>query len=217
MKNILKIGVLVGLLGCGILAETQTDIRSGNKVTGNQPSSPSDPAGTFACTASDPASEEFVIGIGDLLAINVWKEAEISRVVPVRSDGRITLPLIGELAARGCTAKQLEGQVSLRLKEYVSDPEVTVIVQEIRSQNFNILGQVQHPGTFPLTHPLTVLDAIALAGGFRDFAKTKSIYLLRQKTDGTWARLPFNYKEAIKGASPAQNLRLETGDTLVVP
>jgi polysaccharide biosynthesis/export protein len=76
-------------------------------------------------------------------------------------------------------------------------------------QNFNILGQVQHPGTFPLTHPVTVLDAIALAGGFRDFAKTKSIYVLRQKPDGTWSRLAFNYKEAIRGNSPAQNTLAE--------
>ena len=180
-------------------------------VATNQPSKSFDNANAV------PVADEFVIGVGDVIAVNVWKEAEISRVVPVRSDGRITLALIGEIEARGLTAKQLEHEVSTRLKDFVSDPEVTVIVQEIKSRNFNILGQVQHAGTFPLTHPISVLDAIALAGGFRDFAKTKSLYVLRQKPDGSWTRLPFNYKEAIKGLSPAQNLVLENGDTLVVP
>lgn len=207
--------VAVMLLMGGTLVAAQTDNKSANQlVNGKAVTAGQSSAAPAALPAGDA---QFVIGIGDVLAINVWKEAEISRVVPVRSDGRITLPLIGEMEARGSTAKQLEGEISTRLKEFVSDPEVAVIVQEIRSQNFNILGQVQHPGTFPLTHPITVLDALALAGGFRDFAKTKSIYVLRQKADGSWTRLPFNYKEAIKGTSPAQNLRMESGDTLVVP
>jgi polysaccharide export outer membrane protein len=205
------------LLGCALIASAQTDAGSTNKLTNSKGTVADERTNSAAPTTLNAVGEEFVIGNGDVLAINVWKEAEISRTVPVRSDGRITLPLIGEIEARGHTAKQVEAEVSTRLKDFVSDPEVTVIVQEVRSQNFNILGLVQHPGTFPLTHSITVLDALALAGGFRDFAKTKSIYVLRQKPDGTWTRLPFNYKEAIKGASPAQNLRLETGDTLVVP
>jgi polysaccharide biosynthesis/export protein len=213
-NNLLMIGIAA--LACVALAAAQTDAKHGNKLTDTN-SSPSTSAAPIAHVAPAAANEQFVIGVGDVLAVNVWKEAEISRTVPVRSDGRITLPLIGELEARGRTAKQVEAEVSTRLKEFVSDPEVTVIVQEVHSQNFNILGQVQHPGTFPIAHPITVLDAVALAGGFRDFAKTKSMYVLRQKPDGSWTRLPFNYKEAIKGNSPAQNLRLETGDTLVVP
>lgn len=214
MKKILQ---MIGILAVGWLAiAAQTDTKHGNKLTDSNPV----PAGGAAPTVRvSPATvnAEFLIGVGDVLAVNVWKEAEISRTVPVRSDGRITLPLIGELEVRGRTAKQVEAEVFSRLKEFVSDPEVTVIVQEVHSQNFNILGLVQHPGTFPLTHPITALDAVALAGGFRDFAKTKSLYVLRQKPDGSWTRLPFNYKEAIKGTSPAQNLRLESGDTLVVP
>jgi polysaccharide export outer membrane protein len=160
---------------------------------------------------------EFVIGTGDVLAVNVWKEAEISRVVPVRSDGRISLPLIGELQAGGRTPKQLEVEVATKLKDYVSEPEVTVIVQEIRSQKFNVLGMVMKPGSYTLTKPMRVLDAIALAGGFRDFAKQKDIYVLRRTADGSQTRLPFNYKDVIKGRTPAQNIELELNDTIVVP
>jgi len=213
MKKILPM-IVITVLAMVAVALAQTETNHGNKLTDAGPAASK---GSSAVPAPAAVSEEFVIGVGDVLAVNVWKEAEVSRTVPVRSDGRITLPLIGELDVRGRTAKQVETEVSARLKEFVSDPEVTVIVQEVHSQNFNILGQVQHPGTFPLTHPITVLDAVALGGGFRDFAKTKSMYVLRRKPDGTWTRLPFNYREAIKGTSPAQNLQLETGDTLVVP
>lgn len=165
----------------------------------------------------DSVGPEFVIGTGDVLAVNVWKEAEISRVVPVRSDGRISLPLIGELQAGGRTPKQLEVEVATKLKDYVSEPEVTVIVQEIRSQKFNVLGMVMKPGSYTLTKPMRVLDAIALAGGFRDFAKQKDIYVLRRTADGSQTRLPFNYKDVIKGRTPAQNIELELNDTIVVP
>jgi polysaccharide export outer membrane protein len=94
---------------------------------------------------------------------------------------------------------------------------VTVMVQQINSQKFNILGQVARPGSYVLANSPTVLDAIALAGGFRDFAKQKSIYVLRQNADGTQTRIPFNYKEVIKGQNPAQNIRLQPRDTIVVP
>jgi polysaccharide biosynthesis/export protein len=151
------------------------------------------------------------------LAINVWKEPEISRSVPVRSDGKVSLPLVGEVQASGQTPQQLEAEISKKLTSYISEPEVTVIVQQIKSQRFNILGQVTKPGTYPLSNPTTVLDAIALAGGFRDFAKKKSIYVLRQTADGSSTRLPFNYKEVIRGKDPQQNIRLEPRDTVYVP
>lgn len=162
-------------------------------------------------------ADEFVIGPGDVLAINVWKDAEISKVIPVRPDGRISLPLIGELQASGLTARLLEAEITKRLKEYVADPSVTVVVQEIHSEKINVLGMVSRPGSFPLARPMTVVDAIAVAGGFRDFAKQKSIYVLRQNADGTQARLPFNYKEVIKGVKTAQNVNLQPRDTVVVP
>ena len=126
------------------------------------------------------ADDSYVIGPADVLAINVWKEAEISRSIPVRSDGRISLPLIGEVQAAGRTPRQLQEELAKKLTSFISEPDVTVIVQEIHSQKFNVLGQVGKPGTFLLTDSTTVLDAIALAGGFRDFAKQKAIYVLRQ-------------------------------------
>ena len=108
-------------------------------------------------------------------------------------------------------------QITGKLQSYISEPEVTVIVQEIRSQRFNILGQVAKPGSYLLSNSATVLDAIALAGGFRDFARKKSIYVLRQSGDGAQARLAFNYNEVIKGNSPQQNIKLKPRDTVVVP
>ena len=161
--------------------------------------------------------DKFVIGVDDVLAINVWKEHEISRSVLVRSDGKISLPLVGEVTAAGETPKGLEQEIAKRLQNYISEPEVTVIVQEVKSQRFNILGLIARPGSYALGGPTTVLDAIALAGGFRDFAKQKSIYVLRQNPDGTQTRLAFNYKDVIKGKNPNQNVTLEPRDTVVVP
>jgi len=170
-----------------------------------------------ASTAAKPHDDSFVIGNDDVLAINVWKEPDISRSIPVRSDGKISLPLVGEVQAAGRTPLKLEVEIATRLKNYISEPEVTVIVQQINSQKFNILGQVNRPGTFVIANSPTVLDAIALAGGFRDFAKQKSIYILRQNADGTQTRIPFNYKEVVKGQNPAQNIKIQPRDTIVVP
>jgi polysaccharide biosynthesis/export protein len=167
--------------------------------------------------ATKPHDDSFVIGNDDLLAINVWKEPEISRSVPVRSDGRISLPLVGEVKAAGETPLKLEQALAAKLKNYIAEPEVTVIVQQINSQKFNILGEVNHPGSFPLANASTVLDAIALAGGFRDFAKQKAIYVLRENPDGSETRLHFNYKEIVKGKNPEQNVKLQPHDTVVVP
>jgi polysaccharide biosynthesis/export protein len=172
---------------------------------------------TTATAVSKPHDDAFVIGVDDVLAINVWKEPDISRAIPVRSDGRISLPLVGEVQAAGQTPAKLEVEIAGKLKNYIAEPEVTVMVQQINSQKFNVLGQVMRPGSFPLANSPTVLDAIALAGGFRDFAKQKSIYVLRQKEDGSQVRLAFNYKGVIKGIHPEQNVKLQPRDTVVVP
>ncbi len=164
-----------------------------------------------------PHDDTYVIGKDDVLAVNVWKEPDITRSVPVRSDGKISLPLVGEIQAAGETPLKLEQGITAKLKNYIAEPEVTVIVQEIKSQNFNILGMVNKPGSYPLAGSATVLDAIAAAGGFRDFAKEKSIYVLRQNPDGTQSRFAFNYKEVIKGHNIAQNIALEPRDTIVIP
>ena len=167
--------------------------------------------------SAKPHDDSFVIGDDDVLAINVWKEPDVSRSVPVRSDGKISLPLVGEVQAAGSTPLKLEQDIAARLKNYIAEPEVTVIVQQVNSQKFNILGQVNRPGSYPITNNATVLDAIAVAGGFRDFAKQKAMYVLRQNPDGTQARIPFNYKEVVKGKNVAQNIKLEPRDTIVVP
>jgi polysaccharide biosynthesis/export protein len=174
-------------------------------------------AASTPATATKPPDDSFVIGCDDVLAITVWKETEISRTVTVRSDGKISLPLVGELQASAKTPKQLETEISGKLSAYISEPEVTVIVQEIRSQRFNILGQVAHPGSYVLNNSTTVLDAIAISGGFRDFAKQKSIVILRGTSGGTQTRIAVNYKEIVKGHHPEQNIKLEPGDTVVVP
>lgn len=161
--------------------------------------------------------DSYVIGNDDVLAINVWKEPDISRSIPVRSDGKISLPLVGEVQASGDTPLKLEKDIASRLKSYIEEPEVTVIVQQVNSQKFNILGMVNRPGLYPISNSPTVLDAIGIAGGFRDFAKQKSIYILRQNPDGSQTRLPFNYKDVVSGKKPAQNINLQPRDTIVVP
>ncbi len=170
-----------------------------------------------ATAPAKPHDDTFIIGVDDVLAVNVWKETEVSRSVPVRSDGKISLPLVGEVQAAGETPHQLELAIAKRLQSYISEPEVTVIVQQINSQKFNILGQVTKPGFYSLANSPTVLDALAMAGGFRDFAKKKSIYVLRQNPDGTTTRLPFNYKDVIQGKNAGQNVKLQPHDTVYVP
>ncbi len=151
------------------------------------------------------------------MAISVWKQPDLSRSLPVRSDGRISLPLIGEVQAAGRTPLKLEADITTKLQPYLTEPEVTVIVEQINSQKFNILGRVAKPGSYPLTNSTTVLDGIALAGGCRDFAKQKAIYILRKSPDGSESRLPFNYQNVIKGKSLGQNILLQPHDTIVVP
>jgi len=168
-------------------------------------------------SANKPHDDSFVIGNDDVLSINVWKEADLSRAVPVRSDGKISLPLVGEVQAAGQTPLKLEQEIASKLQPYLEEPEVTVIVQQINSEKFNILGQVAKPGSYAITNSATVLDAIALAGGCKDFAKRSSIYILRHNPDGSEARIPFNYKEVIKGKNMAQNIKLQSHDTIIVP
>jgi polysaccharide export outer membrane protein len=192
----------------------QTDTSKNTTKPGAQPVASDPNTGGTAVRAHD---DTYVIGADDVLAINVWKEPEVSRTVPVRSDGKISVPLAGEVQASGETPRQLEKELASKLQNFISEPEVTVIVTEVKSQKFNILGQVSRPGSYPLTNASTVLDAIAIAGGFRDFAKQKSIYILRQNPNGGESRLPFNYKDVIKGKNSAQNIKLQPRDTIVVP
>jgi polysaccharide biosynthesis/export protein len=200
------------LLSGSLLGQSNSAIAAANSPADAQPSADPNPT-----KVSKPHDDTFVIGNDDVLAINVWKEPDVSRSIPVRSDGKISLPLVGEVQATGRTPLKLEEDIAGRLKGFISEPEVTVIVQQINSQKFNILGMVSRPGSYAITNSATVLDAIALAGGFRDFAKQKNIYILRQNLDGSQTRLPFNYKEVVKGHDSAQNIKLQPRDTIVVP
>lgn len=169
--------------------------------------------------ATPPASHQgtYVIGDGDLLAINVWNEPDFKQSLPVRSDGRITLPLIGSLRAAGRTPTQLQDAIATKLEAYIHHPDVAVMVLKINSRKFNILGRVAKPGSYPLTGHMTVLDAIAQAGGFTAFAKQGRIYVLRKNSNGKETRLRFNYKQVIKGKHTNQNIPLKPQDTVVVP
>jgi polysaccharide export outer membrane protein len=159
----------------------------------------------------------YVIGVDDVLAISVWKEPELSRTLPVRPDGKITLPLVGDLQAAGTTPQNLQQELHDKLAAYIAVPEVAVIVQEVKSQKYNIVGQVARPGSYPLSESMTVLDAIAEAGGPGIYAKTNAIYVLRVRPDGSSVQLPFRYKQVLKGANVSQNVRLQAHDTVVVP
>jgi polysaccharide biosynthesis/export protein len=215
MKNNLGVRWLGLLLLCPVMS-TWLWAQAGAAGSAPPPATPMGQASEV--TSSKPHDNSFVIGNDDVLTINVWKEPDVSqRSIPVRSDGKISLPLVGEVQATGRTPLSLEQDIAARLKSYIADAEVTVMVQAINSQKYNILGQVTKPGSYPLTNSQTVLDAIAIAGGFRDFAKQKSIYILRQNPDGTTTRLPFNYKSVVKGQDTAQNIKLQPRDTIVIP
>ena len=159
----------------------------------------------------------YVIGDGDLLAINVWNEPDFKQSFPVRPDGKITLPLIGSLQAAGTTPSQLEATIATRLEAFIHNPNVTVMVMTINSRKFNILGRVARPGSYPLSGNITVLDAIAQAGGLTPFAKVTRIYVLRKASNGSETHLPFNYKDILHGKHQDQNVLLRPHDTVVVP
>jgi polysaccharide biosynthesis/export protein len=199
------------------LALTLASAALGQSAAGGPAPANESASKSAAESRSGHSDDAYVIGSNDVLSVNVWKEPDITRSVPVRSDGKISLPLAGELQASGQTPLQLEQEIAKRLQSYISEPEVTVIVTESKSQKINIMGMVTKPGAYLLTGSTTVLDAIAMAGGFKDFAKQKSIYVLRKASDGSEKRLPFNYKDVIKGKNSDQNIRLQAGDTVVVP
>jgi polysaccharide export outer membrane protein len=210
-KQRLLLLVVYSLLSGSLLAQD-----SGSASANSMKPSAGSASSEAPSSVSKPHDSSFIIGNDDVLAINVWKEPDISRSIPVRSDGKISLPLVGEVQAAGLTPLALEKDIAAKLKNYIAEPEVTVMVQQVNSQKFNILGQVVRPGSYVIANSPTVLDAIALAGGFRDFAKKKSIYVLRQGPSGE-SRLSFNYKSVSEGKDMSQNIKLQPGDTIIVP
>jgi len=164
-------------------------------------------------TTQDP---NYVIGSEDVLDISVWKEPDLSRTVPVRPDGNISLPLLNDLHATGLTPSQLAAKVTKGLAKFVTNPQVTIIVTQINSQRFYVLGEAARPGAYTLTPNMTVLQALSNAGGFTPYANSKKICLLREE-NGKQQKLLFNYKDVIAGKRTEQNIVLKTGDTIVVP
>ena len=158
---------------------------------------------------------DYVIGADDTLHITVWKEPDMSATLPVRSDGKISLPLLDDVQAAGLTPLQLKESIKEKLKKYIADPRVTVVVTAMNSQRIFVTGEVTHTGAMPLLPHMTMLQALSSAG-FTQFANVKNIYLLRTE-NGEQVKLPFNYKEVVKGRHPEQNIMLKPGDTVVVP
>jgi polysaccharide export outer membrane protein len=192
-------------------------VRAGNNQAAAA-SQNSGPASTASVASPAPATTDpsYVIGAQDVLDISVWKEAELTRVVPVRPDGKISLPLLNDVQAAGLTPTQMAAEITTGLMRFMADPQVTVIVSQINSQRVYILGEATRPGAYPLLPGMTVLQALSSAGGFTQFANMKKIYVLRGS--GTKAqKFPFNYKEVVKGKSSEQNIQLIAGDQIVIP
>jgi polysaccharide export outer membrane protein len=157
-----------------------------------------------------------VIGADDVLDISVWKEPDVSRVVPVRPDGKISLPLVNDVQAVGVTPSELAATITADLKKYVNDPQVTVIVTQINSRRVYLVGEVARPGAFPLLPDMTVLQALASAGGFTTYANTKKIHILRM-VNGHQIVFPFEYHDVLDGKKISENITLLPGDEIVVP
>jgi polysaccharide export outer membrane protein len=158
------------------------------------------------------AKEKYIIRPSDMLTVSVWKQPSLSGALLVRPDGKISMPLLGDIEASGTTPMQLSAQISNKLQKFVRDPEVSVVVSQIHKSFVYVLGEVGKRGPVQMTPGMTILQAISSAGGLTEFAKKKKIYILR----GKGQRIPVNYKKALKGDANF-NLTLLPGDTIVVP
>jgi polysaccharide biosynthesis/export protein len=156
----------------------------------------------------------YIIGVEDELQISVWREPELSTTVVVRPDGMVTLPLINDVKAVGLKTEELQNALIDKLKNFVNEPQVTVIVRSIHSRKVYLVGEVGHQGSFPINGDMTALELLAAAGGLGPFAKADSIYILREQ-NGKKIRIPFHYKKAVAGKS--ENVTLQPGDVVVVP
>lgn len=213
-KNFLGIAGLLIMACCtaGLLTAAQESSSKKESKPAVKAASAPDESKAVAAT-TDPA---YVIGEEDVLSINVWKDPEVSRTVPVRPDGKISLPLINDVQAAGLSPAQLGMAITEKLRKFMADPQVTVIVTQINSRRIYIMGEVNRAGAFPLLPNMTVLQALSSAGGFTQFANLKGIYVLRSES-GKQTKFPFNYKDVIRMQRTEQNIVLKPGDTIVVP
>ena len=201
--------VILGLLAALLLpapgaAETAAEV----------PKSSAENAPSSTGRSSEPT--DYLIAAGDILRISVWKEPELTTDVFVRLDGRITVPLVGDVQAAGRTTEQLATEIRTKLRRFVEVPQVTITVSQAVSARVFILGEVTNSGAYPLTGRTTILQALALAGGFREFAKRDRIVVIRDRP-GESKAIPFNFGEVESGKVLEQNIVLEAGDTILVP
>jgi polysaccharide export outer membrane protein len=208
MKKAIKVAclALLGLATIGVWAQDDPD---------NSAAKPEKAAPETHPPAASSAPADYVIGADDTLRIAVWNEPNLNATLPVRPDGKISLPLLDDVQAAGLTPLQLRDVIKEKLKKFVTDPRVTVVVTAMNSQRIFVTGEVTHSGAVALLPNMTMLQALAGAG-FTQFANLKAIYLLRIR-DGQQTKIPFNYKDVVKGNHPEQNILLKPGDTIVVP
>ncbi|MFY9752408.1 MAG: polysaccharide biosynthesis/export family protein [Candidatus Acidiferrales bacterium] len=180
------------------------------------PAAAQEATSTQSASKSATSDESYLIGPQDVLDINVWKEPSVTRSVPVRPDGKISLPLLNDVQAAGLTPMQLSQALTEKLKKYMDSPQVTVTVTQINSQRVYVIGQVARPGAYPLVPGMTMLQALSTAGGLAQFANGKKIFLLRT-SGSTQTKSYFNYKDVVNGKKPEENLVLQAGDQIVVP
>lgn len=213
MRNAIPMLLAVLLMGTGASARGQeAPAQEKQKEEAKDAKSQASPNPVQNAT-DDPT---YKIGAQDVLRIDVWREDQLTRTVPVRPDGKITLPLLNDVQAVGLTPMELAAIIREELKKFITNPQVTVSVTEINSRRIYVNGEVNRSGAYPMLPHMTILQALSGSGGFSAFAKIKNIYILRMK-DGKPVKIPFNYKEAIKGKNSEQNIELEPGDVIVVP
>ena len=199
MKTARLVFLLPVLLSHSVVALAQSAGTTSTKTSGNGTSS----------------SAEYRMVPGDKLRIEVYKDSQLSQSLEVRPDGKITLPLIGDIAAAGATPRELASSITERLREYVTTPVVTVIVAEATPPMIYVMGEVASPGAQPMRTPITVLQALAIAGGFKDFANTKNIRILRKGPNDAVQTIRFDYKAEVNGS--VRPTFLQPGDTIIVP
>lgn len=211
MKRVIHLGVLLwmGFFASAMLSQTQQAATTAAKSEKSNSAKSSDEV------QASNVGPDYVIGADDTLHVSVWKEPDLTETLPVRPDGKISMPLLNDITAAGLTPLQLRDTITDRLKKYIADPRVTVVVTGMNSRRVFATGEVLHTGPMTLLPHMTVLQALAQAG-FTQFSNPKAIYLLRME-NGKQQKIPFNYKEVVKGNHPEQNIELKPGDTIVVP
>lgn len=219
MMRSIRVSVTLAFLS-GVLAVTVAVAAAQSaspRASSPAPTLSAPPGSTPTSGAVTPLRSDYVIGPGDVLQITVWKNDSLSRTMPVRPDGKISMPLLHDVQAAGLTTMQLRDKIATALGEFMPNPEVAVSVNDVRSLRVSILGEVSKPGVLELRGQTTILEALAMAGGFKDFASPSKITILRVDEKGKTQRIRFNYNRAVGNSGDEENVVLRSGDVVVVP